>query len=133
MSKRKLKDEEKLISTSSLIYNFKTEDYKNVRVGYRNNPDAKLGQWKNAKKLESLENFSLYDYNTPNYISITVLKKPSILPAKKYCDISGLEGKYVDPLSNLNYHSSIFYEKIRDFNQIKTQEMLKFKNNNARY
>src|SRR5208282_4077105 len=29
---------------------------------------------------------------------------PSLLPQKKYCDITGLEGKYTDPKTKLRFH-----------------------------
>src|SRR5215472_7378734 len=31
---------------------------------------------------------------------------PSLLPQKRYCDITGLEGKYTDPKSKLRFHNS---------------------------
>lgn len=40
---------------------------------------------------------------------------PSILPQKKYCDVTGLEAKYVDPRSMLRYHNAEVYETIKTF------------------
>lgn len=38
---------------------------------------------------------------------------PSLLPQKKYCDITGLEGKYTDPKSKLRFHNSEVYAVIQ--------------------
>lgn len=34
---------------------------------------------------------------------------PSLLPPKKYCDITGLEAPYTDPKTTLRYHSKEIY------------------------
>jgi len=36
----------------------------------------------------------------------------SLYPARKYCDITGLEAKYVDPATQLRYHSSAVYKYV---------------------
>jgi len=38
---------------------------------------------------------------------------PSLLPQKKYCDITGLEGKYTDPKTKLRYHNAEVYAVIQ--------------------
>ena len=38
---------------------------------------------------------------------------PSLLPAKKYCDLTGLEAKYTDPKSKLRYFSATEYAQVR--------------------
>lgn len=38
---------------------------------------------------------------------------PSLLPQKKYCDITGLEGKYTDPKTKLRFHNSEVYAVIQ--------------------
>ncbi|SCV71812.1 BQ2448_4506 [Microbotryum intermedium] len=48
-----------------------------------------------------------------SYMSIDAA--PSVLPAKKYCDVTGLEAKYVDPASTLRYHNPEVYEVIKTF------------------
>ncbi|KDE08772.1 hypothetical protein MVLG_00879 [Microbotryum lychnidis-dioicae p1A1 Lamole] len=48
-----------------------------------------------------------------SYMSIDAA--PSVLPAKKYCDVTGLEAKYVDPASTLHYHNPEVYEVIKTF------------------
>ncbi|KAK4048315.1 chromatin-remodeling complex subunit ies6 [Microbotryomycetes sp. JL201] len=52
----------------------------------------------------------------PEVVSfMTVDAAPSVIPPKKYCDITGLEGKYVDPNSTLRYHNAEVYEVIKTF------------------
>ena len=41
---------------------------------------------------------------------------PSLKPVKRYCDVTGLEGKYVDPKSKLYYHSPEVFAFIRQQN-----------------
>ena len=38
---------------------------------------------------------------------------PSLLPQKKFCDITGLEGKYTDPKTKLRYHNAEVYAVIQ--------------------
>ncbi|GAA5939008.1 Ies6p [Sporobolomyces koalae] len=40
---------------------------------------------------------------------------PSLMPPKKYCDVTGLEAKYVDPKSTLRYHNPEIYELVKTF------------------
>ncbi|KAL8276191.1 hypothetical protein RQP46_011403 [Phenoliferia psychrophenolica] len=40
---------------------------------------------------------------------------PSLIPSKKYCDVTGLEAPYVDPRSTLRYHNAEIYEVIKTF------------------
>ncbi|GAA6042958.1 hypothetical protein JCM8097_000021 [Rhodosporidiobolus ruineniae] len=40
---------------------------------------------------------------------------PSLLPPKRYCDVTGLEAKYLDPKSTLRYHNPEVYEVLRSF------------------
>jgi len=50
----------------------------------------------------------------PSYISIEA--PPSILPQPHYCDITGLEAPYTDPVTHLRYHDKSIYELIRSLN-----------------
>ncbi|EJT98521.1 hypothetical protein DACRYDRAFT_24543 [Dacryopinax primogenitus] len=47
----------------------------------------------------------------PTYITIEAA--PSLLPQKRYCDITGLEAPYTDPQSKLRYHNKAVYEFIK--------------------
>ncbi|GAA6008688.1 Ies6p [Rhodotorula paludigena] len=40
---------------------------------------------------------------------------PSLMPQKRYCDITGLEAKYTDPKSTLRYHNPEVYDILRTF------------------
>jgi len=40
---------------------------------------------------------------------------PSILPKKKYCDITGFETNYSDPKSGLRYYNSDIFKLIQNF------------------
>lgn len=48
-------------------------------------------------------------------LDYSVEAPPSLLPAKKYCDITGLAAPYTDPKSRLRYHSAEIYELVRSF------------------
>ncbi|TFK69243.1 hypothetical protein BDN72DRAFT_840731 [Pluteus cervinus] len=54
---------------------------------------------------------SKVDEDIPTYSSIEA--PPSVLPQKKYCDITGLEGPYTDPATGLRYHDKSVYELIK--------------------
>ncbi|SNX86988.1 uncharacterized protein MEPE_05697 [Melanopsichium pennsylvanicum] len=49
----------------------------------------------------------------PSYSSVEA--PPSLRPAKKYCDVTGLIAPYTDPKSGLRYHSVEVYEIIKQF------------------
>ncbi|PLW09785.1 hypothetical protein PCANC_19445 [Puccinia coronata f. sp. avenae] len=53
------------------------------------------------------------DVNYNTYIIIEA--PPSVIPPKKYCDITGLEAPYLDPKTRLRYHNAEVYELIRSF------------------
>jgi len=52
---------------------------------------------------------------SPRFAAFTVEAPPSLLPAKKYCDVTGLEAKYTDPKSTLRFHNPEVYEVIKTF------------------
>ncbi|EIN04710.1 hypothetical protein PUNSTDRAFT_76027 [Punctularia strigosozonata HHB-11173 SS5] len=47
----------------------------------------------------------------PTYASIEA--PPSLLPQRRYCDITGLEAPYTDPTTGLRYHDKSIYEIIK--------------------
>ncbi|KAI0313043.1 hypothetical protein OF83DRAFT_1143143 [Amylostereum chailletii] len=51
------------------------------------------------------------DEDLPTYLSIEA--PPSVIPARHYCDITGLEAPYTDPSSGLRYHDKSVYELVR--------------------
>ena len=42
---------------------------------------------------------------------------PSVIPKKKYCDITGLESKYTDPRSGLRYYNIDIFKMIQNFSE----------------
>ncbi|KAK2910280.1 INO80 complex subunit C [Channa argus] len=60
--------------------------------------------WKNLKQILALERTLPWKLNDPNYFSIDA--PPSLKPAKKYSDISGLPSNYTDPQTKLRFTSS---------------------------
>jgi hypothetical protein len=59
--------------------------------------------WKNLKQIIAQIKADSYKPSDPTYVSIEA--PPSLLPTKKYSDISGLPAKYTDPLTGLYYSS----------------------------
>ncbi|EKM53188.1 uncharacterized protein PHACADRAFT_124649 [Phanerochaete carnosa HHB-10118-sp] len=58
----------------------------------------------------------------PTYSSIEA--PPSVLPQRKYCDITGLEGPYTDPATGLRYHDKSIYEMIKGLNASAAKDYL---------
>lgn len=67
--------------------------------------------WKNLKQILALERTLPWMVNDPNYFSIDA--PPSLKPAKKYSDISGLPANYTDPQTKLRFTSSEEFSYIR--------------------
>ncbi|KAH9958668.1 hypothetical protein BGW80DRAFT_1373374, partial [Lactifluus volemus] len=49
--------------------------------------------------------------DVPSYLSIEA--PPSVLPQRRYCDITGLEAPYTDPITGLRFHDKSIYELIK--------------------
>jgi len=47
----------------------------------------------------------------PSYASIEA--PPSFMPQRHYCDITGLEAPYTDPVTGLRYHDKSVYELVK--------------------
>ncbi|KAM9851573.1 INO80 complex subunit C [Aulostomus maculatus] len=67
--------------------------------------------WKNLKQILALERALPWKLNDPNYYNIDA--PPSLMPAKKYSDISGLPANYTDPQTKLRFTSSEEFSYIR--------------------
>ncbi|XP_058503241.1 INO80 complex subunit C [Solea solea] len=67
--------------------------------------------WKNLKQILSLERTLPWKLSDPSYYSIDA--PPSLKPAKKYSDISGLPANYTDPQTKLRFTSSEEFSYIR--------------------
>ncbi|CAG8467522.1 22370_t:CDS:2 [Racocetra persica] len=76
------------------------------------NPHYKTAKkFKNVKQMLAAERNNKVPLDIPTYSNIEA--PPSIIPQKKYCDITGLEGKYTDPKTRLRYHSAEVYKEIK--------------------
>ncbi|CAJ1062164.1 INO80 complex subunit C isoform X1 [Xyrichtys novacula] len=67
--------------------------------------------WKNLKQILALERTLPWKLNDPSYYNIDA--PPSLLPTKKYSDISGLPANYTDPQTKLRFTSSEEFNYIR--------------------
>lgn len=67
--------------------------------------------WKNLKQILALERTLPWKLHDPNYYNIDA--PPSLKPAKKYSDISGLPANYTDPQTKLRFTSSEEFSYIR--------------------
>lgn len=68
--------------------------------------------------------------DTPTYTSVAA--PPSLKPAKKYCDITGLEGRYKSPSNNIRFHNvEIYQEVIRHMPPSLDQEYLSLRGANV--
>ncbi|XP_018618319.2 INO80 complex subunit C isoform X1 [Scleropages formosus] len=67
--------------------------------------------WKNLKQILAVERALPWQLSDPTYYSIDA--PPSLKPAKKYSDISGLPASYTDPQTKLRFASSEEFAYIR--------------------
>jgi hypothetical protein len=54
-----------------------------------------------CKSLVAAENFDLVPASVPTFVNIA--SGPSTLPLRRYCDLSGVECAYTDPVTKLHY------------------------------
>jgi len=89
---------------------------------YTRKNENKKRAWKNLKQILAMENFSNVPPDVATYVSIEA--SPSVQPAKKYCDITGLPAPYRDPKTGLRYASSDIYKIIRQLSDEHVQQYL---------
>ncbi|RUP52249.1 YL1 nuclear protein C-terminal domain-containing protein [Jimgerdemannia flammicorona] len=77
---------------------------------------------KNLKQILAQEKTIDVPLDMPTYSNIEA--PPSLMPQKKYCDITGLEAKYTDPKTSLRYHSAQVYQHIKLLGVTQVQEHL---------
>merc|ERR1739848_398313 len=72
--------------------------------------DGRRNKWKNAKQLAQADRDELgqLPLNVATYESIAAA--PSALPAKKYCDITGLPAPYRDPRTGLRFYDKEVFQ-----------------------
>ncbi|KAJ8402789.1 hypothetical protein AAFF_G00364610 [Aldrovandia affinis] len=68
--------------------------------------------WKNLKQILAAERALPWQLNDTNW-NYTIDAPPSLKPAKKYSDISGLPANYTDPQTKLSFTSSEEFAYIR--------------------
>ncbi|KAF9070708.1 hypothetical protein BDP27DRAFT_583662 [Rhodocollybia butyracea] len=64
-----------------------------------------------------------------SYLSIEA--PPSVLPQKHYCDITGLEAAYTDPVTGLRYHDKDVYALIKGLSPSAAKEYLSVRGVNS--
>lgn len=87
---------------------------------------SKKRQWKALKKVLEAEVADKLPLDVPTYSGIEA--PPSLLPPKKYCDLTGLPAKYTDPKTRLRYFSAQEYVQVRYLSEHTVEEFLKFRN-----
>eukprot|EP01135_Chromosphaera_perkinsii_P005389 Nk52_evm70s343 gene=Nk52_evmTU70s343 len=91
--------------TQNSGFTFKKSGYKHPSEGPKKKP------WKNLKQILQAEPTYPFEQQVPTFTNIEA--PPSLLPRKKYCDISGLIAPYMDPKTKLRYHDSVHYKAIK--------------------
>lgn len=75
------------------------------------------GRHKSCKQLLSdeqkrINNECLNNGKVPKVTYFNVEAPPSLKPAKKYCDITGLKANYRSPTNNIRYHNAEIYQLV---------------------
>ncbi|XP_065365187.1 INO80 complex subunit C [Calliphora vicina] len=84
--------------------------FKNPKFSYIE-PGGKKFIWKSLKQIVTQEKSLPWPEDVVLYNSLNA--PPSLKPAKKYSDISGLEAPYTDPQTKLHYHNAEEFRIIR--------------------
>mmetsp|Transcript_49332 Transcript_49332/g.117371 ORF Transcript_49332/g.117371 Transcript_49332/m.117371 type:complete len:205 (+) Transcript_49332:88-702(+) len=90
---------------------------------------SKRRQFKPVKKIIEGEGYDKMPLDVPTYTGIEA--PPSLLPPKKYCDLTGLEAKFTDPKTRLRYFSASEFAQVRTLGDHSVEEFLKFRNANV--
>lgn len=91
------------------------------------NPNYQRKKQRNLKQLLASEQANPpKDVNAATFLNIEAT--PSLLPAKKFCDITGLEAYYTDPRTKLRYHNAEVYEVIKGMSIDHAQSFLSLRN-----
>jgi INO80 complex subunit C len=85
---------------------------------------------RNLKVIISSEHFDRIPPTEPTFISIEA--PPSVCPAKKYCDMTGLPAKYTDPKTKLRFASPEAFQLARKLPDHKIEEYLSLRQAQAR-
>lgn len=90
----------------------------------------KSKSWKSSRSLLSAEHYDMVSPSTATYINIDA--PPSILPPKKYCDITGLPSKYTDPVTKMRFESKEAFRLARKLHDHKVEEFLSLRHAQTR-
>jgi INO80 complex subunit C len=82
--------------------------------------------WKRIKQMIAVENYSELPADTPTYVNLE--PPPSMYPPKRYCDITGTEAAYVDPMTKLRYASTDAFRIARSLTADEIQARLAIRN-----
>ncbi|KAG9295716.1 hypothetical protein G9A89_001733 [Geosiphon pyriformis] len=111
----------------SLQYNYIPPlNLNNVLKPYKNPRYKAAKRAKNVKQIVAAERLLNIPLDIPTYSNIEA--PPSLIPQKKYCDITGLEAKYTDPKTRLRYYSSEVYKEIKQMSPGVVQDYLGLRN-----
>ncbi|KAJ3742948.1 YL1 nuclear protein C-terminal domain-containing protein [Lentinula detonsa] len=77
---------------------------------------------KDAQDAMDVDEKEVVEDEAPSYLSIEA--PPSVLPQKHYCDITGLEAPYTDPVTGLRYHDKDVYALIKEMSASTAKEYL---------
>lgn len=83
---------------------------------------ARSKTWKSSRSLITAEHYELVPASVPTYLNIDA--GPSMVPTKKYCDITGLPAKYTDPVTKLRYAGTDAFRFARNLPDYKVEEFL---------
>ncbi|KZT21917.1 hypothetical protein NEOLEDRAFT_1120439 [Neolentinus lepideus HHB14362 ss-1] len=95
--------------------NRRAKNLKNVltqeRERERMERDKRRREREEAMEVDGDAKDGVTEDDMPFYTSIEA--PPSVLPQRRYCDITGLEAPYTEPATGLRYHDKSVYELIK--------------------
>jgi INO80 complex subunit C len=99
----------------AIVYSFKNPDYERKKKTHR---------WKTLKQMVAAEREQhlKWPVHVPTYATIEA--PYSLLPPKKFCDVSGFAAKYTEPHTKLRYASTVEFNLIRGLSDQAVQELL---------
>ncbi|CAH6718545.1 chromatin-remodeling complex subunit Ies6p [[Candida] jaroonii] len=101
---------------------------------FKSNKPKAARRFKPARQLLTDETKYLQSKNlkfdTPTYTSL--VSPPTLKPIKKYCDITGLEGKYKCPSNGIRFHDvEVYQEVVKNMTTSLDQEYLSLRGANV--
>lgn len=91
---------------------------------------ARSKAWKSSRSLITAEHYDMVPANTATFVNIDA--PPSMLPSKKYCDVTGLPCKYTDPVTKMRFVSKDAFRMIRKLQDHKVEEFLSLRHAQTR-